>query len=163
MTKDIVVFVCEFSSRLQLIIAEDEKEHWAYPSLNSSEPLCLWSVASDRVEDVHQHQEQSHQQSHSTCNWQINSCQVFVHKCLLVFLALESCQICLIRKWISSYQQKRVTSKAIRTAIGIWPFHIYICTVDDEWWIMGVWKHQEQSDQQCNSTKKLFLPIVSGP
>ena len=28
MTKDIVVFVCEFSSRLQLIIAEDEKEHW---------------------------------------------------------------------------------------------------------------------------------------
>ena len=68
MTKDIVVFVCEFSSRLQLIIAEDEKEHWAYPSLNSSEPLCLWSIASDRVEDVHQHQEEGHQQGHSTWN-----------------------------------------------------------------------------------------------
>ena len=41
---------------------EDEK----YPSLNSSEPLSLWCVASHRVEDVHQHQEQGHQQCHST-------------------------------------------------------------------------------------------------
>ena len=42
-----------------------------YPSLDSSEPLGLWRVASHRVEDVDQHQEQGHQQGHSTCKFQI--------------------------------------------------------------------------------------------
>ena len=47
---------------------EDVKK---YPSLDSSEPLGLWRVASHRVEDVDQHQEQGHQQGHSTCKFQI--------------------------------------------------------------------------------------------
>ena len=44
----------------------DDNDDEKYPSLNSSEPLGLWCVASHRVEDVHQHQEQGHQQCHST-------------------------------------------------------------------------------------------------
>ena len=48
-------------------VKEDEK----YPSLNCSEPLSFRRVACHRVEDVHQHQEQGHQQGHSTWNCHI--------------------------------------------------------------------------------------------
>ena len=40
---------------------DDDIDDEKYPSLDSSEPLGLWRVASHRVEDVDQHQEQGHQ------------------------------------------------------------------------------------------------------
>ena len=48
----------ESAIEMYYVRLEDVKN---YPSLDSSEPLGLWRVASHRVEDVDQHQEQGHQ------------------------------------------------------------------------------------------------------
>ena len=69
-----LIYDNEQEGNFQLFISQDAVlnnnilEEEAYPSLDSSEAFRLRRVASHRVEDVHQHKEQGHQQRHSTWN-----------------------------------------------------------------------------------------------